>query len=41
MEERMLGGSFFVAIMRNMIGAGIMLAVFLLLDRPRYPEKGC
>lgn len=39
MEERMLGGSFFVAIMRNMIGAGIMLAVFLLLDRPRYPEK--
>lgn len=38
-EEKMLGGSFLAAISRNVIGVGIMLAVFLLLDRPRYSKR--
>lgn len=41
MEERMLGGSFFVAIMRNMIGAGIMLAVFYCWTAQGIQKKGC
>lgn len=31
----MLGGSFWIASLRNSIGAGLMMAVFLLLDRPK------
>lgn len=32
----MLGGSFLVALLRNGMGAVLMMSVFLLLDRPRY-----
>lgn len=35
----MLGGSVWVAALRNLIGAGLMMAVFLLLDRPRLSMK--
>lgn len=35
----MLGGSLWVSMLRNCIGAGLMLAVFLLLDRGRMPVK--
>ena len=35
----MLGGSFWVAFIRNGIGAGLIMAVFLLLDRPRFSLK--
>lgn len=35
----MLGGSFWVAFIRNGIGAGLITAVFLLLDRPRFSLK--
>lgn len=30
----MLGGSFWIALLRNSMGAGLMMGVFLLLDRP-------
>ncbi|GFI45242.1 hypothetical protein IMSAGC019_00552 [Lachnospiraceae bacterium] len=35
----MLGGSFWISLLRNCMGAGLMLAVFLLLDRGRLPVK--
>lgn len=35
----MLGGSFFVSVFRNSLGAGLMTAVFVLLDRPRFSKK--
>ena len=35
----MLGGSFWVALLRNGMGAVLMMAVFLLLDRPRLSMK--
>ena len=35
----MLGGSYWISLLRNAIGAMLMMAVFLLLDRPRYPMK--
>ena len=35
----MLGGSFWVAGVRNGMAACLMMAVFLLLDRPRLPMK--
>ena len=35
----MLGGSFWVALLRNGMGAVLMMTVFLLLDRPRYAMK--
>ena len=35
----MLGGSFWVAFFRNTISAGLMLAFFLMLDRPRFSRK--
>ncbi len=35
----MLGGAFGVALLRNGLGAGLMLCVFLLLDRPRFSMK--
>lgn len=35
----MLGGSFGVALFRNGMGAGLVMAVFLLLDRPRMPMQ--
>ena len=35
----MLGGSFFIALSRNAISAGLMLSFFLMLDRPRFPMK--
>ncbi len=35
----MLGGSFWVALLRNGMGAVLMMGVFLLLDRPRYARK--
>lgn len=35
----MLGGAFGVALLRNGLGAGLMLSVFLLLDRPRFSMK--
>ena len=38
-ETRMLGGSFWIAVLRNSIGAGLMMTVFLLLDHPRLSMK--
>lgn len=35
----MLGGSFWVALFRNTISAGLMLTFFLMVDRPRVPVK--
>lgn len=35
----MLGGSFWVALMRNTISSVLMLSFFLMLDRPRLPMK--
>ena len=35
----MLGGAFWVAFLRNAMGAVLVLAVFLLLDRPRVATK--
>lgn len=35
----MLGGSFWIAALRNSIGAVLMMTVFLLLDRTRYSVK--
>lgn len=35
----MLGGSYWISLLRNGIGAILMMAVFLLLDRPRYPMR--
>ncbi len=40
----MLGGSFWLALLRNTISAGLMLSFFLMLDRPRFSMKkttGC
>ena len=35
----MLGGSFWIALLRNTISAGLMLSFFLMLDRPKFPIK--
>lgn len=35
----MLGGSFWIAAYRNCLGAGLMVSVFLLLDRPKFTMK--
>lgn len=35
----MLGGSFWIVILRNGMGAGLMMAVFLMLDHPRFSIK--
>ena len=35
----MLGGSFYIAFLRGIISAGLLMTVFLLLDRPRFPMK--
>lgn len=35
----MLGGSFWVAFLRNAISTGLMLSIFLMLDRPRFSMK--
>lgn len=35
----MLGGSFWVALLRNGMSAGMMMTFFLLLDRPRFPMR--
>lgn len=35
----MLGGSFWIALLRNTMSAGLMLSFFLMLDRPRFPIK--
>lgn len=35
----MLGGSFWIAFLRATIGAGLIMTVFLLLDRPKFPMK--
>lgn len=35
----MLGGSFWIALLRNAMGAALILGIFLLLDRPRFPMK--
>lgn len=40
----MLGGSFWVALLRNTMSIGLMMAFFLMLDRPRCPMRkaiGC
>lgn len=40
----MLGGTFWIALLRNSMGAGLMMAVYLLLDTPKYTMKktiGC
>lgn len=36
---KMLGGSFWIALLRNGMGAILMMAVFLLLDRPKLSMK--
>ncbi len=35
----MLGGSFWIALLRNAMGAVMIMGIFLLLDRPRFPMK--
>lgn len=35
----MLGGSFWIAVLRNGLSAGLMMSVFLLLDHPRLSMK--
>lgn len=35
----MLGGSFWIALFRNAISAGLMLSFFLMLDRPRFSMR--
>ncbi len=35
----MLGGSFWIAFLRNAISMGLMLSFFLMLDRPRFSMK--
>ena len=35
----MLGGSFWVAFLRNVISTVLMLSIFLMLDRPRFSMK--
>ena len=35
----MLGGSFWVAFLRNAISTVLMLSFFLMLDRPRFSMK--
>ncbi|MDE6971115.1 MAG: ATP-binding protein, partial [Eubacterium sp.] len=40
----MLGGSFWIALLRNTISTGLMLTFFLMLDRPKLSMKktiGC
>lgn len=37
--QGMLGGSFWIAFLRNGIGAALVMAVFLLLDCPRFSMK--
>ncbi len=40
----MLGGTFWIALLRNSMGAGLMMTVYLLLDTPKYTMKktiGC
>lgn len=40
----MLGGSFWIALLRNTMSAGMMMALFLMLDRPKFSMKktiGC
>lgn len=40
----MLGGSFWIAVLRNAMSMGLMMSFFLMLDRPRYVMKktiGC
>lgn len=36
---KMLGGSFGVGVIRNCLGACVMLSIFYLLDRPRFSRK--
>ena len=38
-EKSMLGGTFWVALLRNTIGAVMMMTVFLMLDHPRLPMR--
>jgi len=43
-ESGMLGGSFWIALLRNTISTGLMLTFFLMLDRPKLSMKktiGC
>ena len=35
----MLGGSYWISLLRNGMGVGLMTVVFLLLDRPRFSMK--
>lgn len=35
----MLGGSFWIAMLRNGMSIVLMLSFFLMLDRPRFPMK--
>ena len=35
----MLGGSFWIALLRNAISTGLMLSFFFMLDRPRFSMK--
>lgn len=35
----MLGGSFWIALLRNAISTGLMLTFFFMLDRPRFSMK--
>lgn len=35
----MLGGPFWIAFLRATIGAGLIMGVFLLLDRPKFPMR--
>lgn len=37
--DPMLGGFFWIAFLRNALSAGLMLAFFLMLDRPRFSMK--
>ena len=38
-EKSILGGTFWVALLRNSIGAVMMMTVFLMLDHPRLPMR--
>ena len=35
----MLGGSFWIAALRNTISIGLMMGFFLMLDRPKFSMK--
>ena len=35
----MLGGTFWIALLRNTISSGLMLTFFLMLDRPKFTMK--